>query len=43
MWYLEIIVYKIPLGGGGVYSQHKAKIVAFYSFGWYGATLFNIL
>ena len=36
MYYLQIIVYKIPPGKGGVYSQRKAWPV------WYGATMFNI-
>ena len=35
MWYPKIIVYKIPPGGGGVYSQRKAKRIT--------GTYFNIV
>ena len=40
--YLEILVYKFLLVGGGVYSQRKALRITFYMFVLYGATMFNI-
>ena len=40
--YLEIIVFEISMGGGGVYSQREAYRITFYIFVWYGGTIFNI-